>query len=193
MRTRATKQASQPRTATIGGTCASRCGLVIDGQQECAWRDVDPEAARVERRIAEEVSSRHGVDVRAGGSVDAQLAAAERADEQAQDAEQRQQQAETPEEATEAARDVEYHQVERDGAAAGAEVPWDSAERREATARELETRIGDPQAVDARMRSDVSQAKPATQATQEKRVRGTKTSPNGHRTARQQQRPELSR
>lgn len=47
----------------------------------------------------------------------------------------------------------------------GPTVAWDSAGRREVTARELAERVKDPEAVEAVMRADVAQAKPAADAT----------------------------
>lgn len=63
-------------------------------------------------------------------------------------------------EAAEAGRDAAQHQAAARDAEAGSDAAWDSPERREATARELSAKVDDPQAVDARMRSDVSQGSP---------------------------------
>lgn len=51
---------------------------------------------------------------------------------------------------------------------------YDSAERRQKSARDLESRGGDGQTVATRMRAAVSQAKPATEAVKSQRVKTTK-------------------
>lgn len=129
-----------------------------------AWADVDPEAEKARRRMVDEISQRYGVDLTTtpveemGPELEAAaarlehqasmnmvessalLSAAERADQSGE---------------TEASNEME-------GQSAGA---WDSAERRSATAAELHAAINDPEAVEARMKADVAQGAPATEAT----------------------------
>lgn len=59
---------------------------------------------------------------------------------------------------------AETHQAHADSARADARPLYDSAERRQATAADLESKGISPEAVNAKMRADVSQAKPATEA-----------------------------
>lgn len=60
---------------------------------------------------------------------------------------------------------AEREQAHADGTHAGAAPEYDSAERREATAADLEARGIDGDVAATRMRSDVSQGRPATAAT----------------------------
>jgi hypothetical protein len=66
-------------------------------------------------------------------------------------------------------------------------IEYDSAERREGTARELEAAGLDRELVATKMRADVSQAKPATEAVTTTRTgRAAKARTTGVRTARAQ-------
>lgn len=77
--------------------------------------------------------------------------------------------------------------ADRDGLDSKADVAWDSAERREATARDLEQRLDDPRAVEARIRADSYQGKPATEATR-KPAKSAKARPTrGQGAGRQRQ------
>lgn len=51
-------------------------------------------------------------------------------------------------------------------AALGSEA-WDSGERRQATAQDLHARVGHAEAVEAAMRADVAQGRPAEKATRD--------------------------
>jgi hypothetical protein len=64
-----------------------------------------------------------------------------------------------------------------------------SAERRETTARDLHDRIGDPQAVEAKIRADASQAKPATEATRGAGARAPKARMSRGRGPQRRQQP----
>lgn len=75
--------------------------------------------------------------------------------------------------------------ADRDGLDEKAEVAWDSAERREATAQDLGRKVDDAQAVDARMRADAAQGRPATEATR-KPSKATKARPSRGRGAGRQ-------
>lgn len=68
-------------------------------------------------------------------------------------------------EARVASVDAEQHQRSADNARGEAASRYDSAERREATAAELAARGLDSDTIDTRMRADVSQARPAVEAT----------------------------
>lgn len=161
-----------------------------------SWAQDDPEAARAEERMREELSTRYGIDVdNTHADPNAVREAIERAaqsPEQSAAEKQRAaaEQAEAARLLTEADRadhdadrsraagdsEAEHHerqdqqseaemrQAQADAARAAAQPLYDSAERREATAADLETKGVSPEAVSARMRSDVSQAQPATQA-----------------------------
>ena len=60
---------------------------------------------------------------------------------------------------------AEQRQAQADAARDAAQPLYDSSERRDATAADLEAKGMSPEAVSAKMRADVSQAKPATEAT----------------------------
>lgn len=84
------------------------------------------------------------------------------------------------------------HEKRADAARSEAQPRYDSAERRAATAHALEQQGIGHEAVAAKMRADVSQAKPATEAVKAKPGRSAKARPN--RTRRTQaQRTELGR
>lgn len=223
---------------------AGRDDIATAYQNAVAWRGIDPEAARVERRIADEAETRHGVDVsqlvgsqgaratatspmtdldevlfessefvneamsyktttkgRAlelierldpealrrhpevsgckGKDHDVDTALAAKAPDLFSPAELATIQEASPDSAVAEAVDVadattllqaadraDHAGVEDQvGTSAAEKNAWDSPERREATVRELSATVGDAQAVDAKMRADVSQAKPATEAT----------------------------
>lgn len=96
------------------------------------------------------------------------VAEAETADRLAEESRQRaREQEQGPgdvEEARVASVDAEQHERSADDARSKAAPRYDSAERREATAAELTARGLNSETVDTRMRADVSQAKPATEA-----------------------------
>jgi len=89
---------------------------------------------------------------------------ADRADRAAEESRTAAQHEPDPEERQEARVQAETHQAHADSARADARPLYDSAERRQATAADLESKGISPEAVGAKMRADVSQAKPATEA-----------------------------
>lgn len=89
---------------------------------------------------------------------------ADRADSAAEESRTAAQHEPDPEERQEARVQAETHQAHADSARADARPLYDSAERRQATAADLESKGISPEAVGAKMRADVSQAKPATEA-----------------------------
>jgi hypothetical protein len=89
---------------------------------------------------------------------------ADRADSAAEELRTAAQHEPDPEERQEARVQAERHQAHADSARADARPLYDSAERRQATAADLESKGISPEAVGAKMRADVSQAKPATEA-----------------------------
>lgn len=132
-----------------------------------AWSNEDPEAARAEARITQEIGDRYGItpeELHTAAEAERTRAAKDRAE-----AQQLMQQADQQDRATDQAQ-------EGDGSAgpasdrSGSDVEhdanafYDSAERREATAGDLESQGIDPEAVKTRMRADISQASPATDA-----------------------------
>ena len=158
-----------------------------------AWSQDDPEAARAEERIREELRSRYGVDaaetgadaaaVRAAAEQERAQADAERhrsaaenaeaqqlltqADQQDRLAEEARAAAEyepDPQERSRAQAEAEERTTAADAAREDAAAAYDSSERRASTAAELEGKGIDHEVVATRMRADVSQAKPATAA-----------------------------
>lgn len=196
-----------------------------------AWAQDDPEAARAEQRVRDEVRSRYGIDVDdAGGdpeavrqrirleldradrdranseagrtraaaeNVEAQqlLAQANQEDQRAQEARAAAEHAPDPEGRDRAAAEAEQRETTGDRARQDGRTLYDSAERREGTARELEAQGIDRETVATRMRADVSQAKPATEAVGAGAAgRSPKARKTRGRAAQQQvQRPGLGR
>lgn len=162
-----------------------------------AWTNDDPEAARAETRMRDELRTRYGVDVdntnadpaavreaverseqfRGQSDTERQRAAAEeaeaarllseadRSDNAAERARGEAENEPDPEQRQEAREQAESHQGQADAARADAKPLYDSADRRQATAADLESKGVSSEAVSAKMRADVSQAKPATEAT----------------------------
>lgn len=161
-----------------------------------AWSKEDPEAARAESRMREELRARFGVDVanvradpaalreaveraahdRAQSDAERARAAAEEAEAERvmqhsdrNDARAEQERAAAEHEPDPADREraaTEMEQRARTAAAAredGKDL-YDSAERRSSTASDLEARGIDHDLVETRVRADVSQARPATDA-----------------------------
>jgi len=89
---------------------------------------------------------------------------ADRADSAAEESRTAAQHEPDPEARQEALVQAKTHQAHADSARADARPLYDSAERRQATAADLESKGISPEAVNAKMRADVSQAKPATEA-----------------------------
>ena len=158
-----------------------------------AWSQDDPEAARAEERMREELRSLFGVDaaetgadaaaVRAAAEQERAQADAERhrsaaenveaqqlltqADQQDRLAEEARAAAEyepDPQERSRAQAEAEERTIAADAAREDAAAAYDSSERRASTAAELEGKGIDQEVVATRMRADVSQAKPATAA-----------------------------
>lgn len=143
-----------------------------------AWSASDPEAARAEQRIREEVRARYGVEVPAGGDPAGVAEAMDRA-ERARNAaegergEEQRDQAEAVGLMARADAVDQQAEAERrehpDGPAVAEELraqgalAYDSAERRAAMAEGLD-HIENRAAVDARVRADVAQGRPAAHA-----------------------------
>lgn len=172
-----------------------------------AWARDDPEAAKAEQHMNDQLRSRYGVDV-ASTNVDPATvrAAMERAEQdraratgertdaatdlaEAQlllnQANQLDQQSENARQAAEhepdpsvraaALADADGHEVDAEATQDTGRAVYDSAERREASARDLKKHGVGEKAVAAKMYADVSQAKPATEAVQsDGRIRGSK-------------------
>lgn len=162
-------------------TSASRDQIVGAFQTARAWSQVDPEAVRAEQRIVDEVRDRFGVGVertmdprdvataieaaeRAGAAAAQERAAAgdDRAEAigllAAADAVDRAAEAQAVKGESPAAEQERADEL-RDGA----EMAYDSAERRQAFAESLD-QVENRVAVDARVRSDVAQGRPAAEA-----------------------------
>ncbi|MBW9207965.1 hypothetical protein KV097_18660 [Mumia sp. zg.B17] len=142
-----------------------------------AWANDDPEAGRAEQHMRDQLRSRYGVDVNntqadpaavsaaveraqrdlAGASDERNRSSAEIAEAQRLMAEANREERRNEHEAM---TDADAGDSER----GAAEMKYDSAERRERTARDLEAKGIDGEAVATKMRADVSQAHPATAA-----------------------------
>lgn len=191
---------------------AERIGAAY--QSARAWSSEDAEAARAAAHMRDEISRRYGVDV---DGQDAQQVRDRIAEREAQT----RQQAERAEaamhitEATAAEVEEQRHreaaefepdladraaaheraqqEADRAGSAqAAAEVSYDSAERREADAARLRSQGIDERSVDARMRADVSQGRPAHEAVEHARRAPKKAAARGT-SQPQRQRSGLSR
>lgn len=191
-----------------------------------AWARDDPDAAKAEHHINDELRRRYGIEV-TNTNVDpaAVRAAMERAEQdRARSAAERSDAATDLAEAqlllnqanvldrhAENARQAAEHEpdpdvraaalAEPDGRGVGADARqdtghavYDSAERRDASARDLEEHGVEQKAVAAKMYADVSQAKPATEAAVQGhgRIRGVKARRSRSRNA-QVQRPGAER
>ncbi|BDZ44063.1 hypothetical protein GCM10025865_33620 (plasmid) [Paraoerskovia sediminicola] len=150
-----------------------------------AWANEDPEAAKAEQRMREELRARHGIDANnAGGDPAAVQEAVDRArrdkdraealqlasfanaaDRSAEQAATKAESSADPALVDAASADVDAHREQAAAARHEAAVAYDSAERREETASTLESHGVAPEIVATRMRADVDQAKPATEAT----------------------------
>lgn len=188
-----------------------------------AWKDVDPEAMRAEQRIVDQVRTRYGVDIgqgtdsatvteavergeqaratsdeeRAEGRGDrseaaALMAQADGIDQAADDQVRDQTEADETDLEGRVAAEGEHERADEGREDAG--HFYDSAERREAMARGLD-HVENKAAVDARVLSDVAQARPATEAVASGPGKSPKarTSRGGAQTTRTAQRPGLSR
>lgn len=156
----------------------------------------DPQAVReaVERaeqmrQQSEAQQQRAAADEAEAARLMAEADRAERAADQHRDAAQHEP---DPADRAQAREQAEQHQAHADAARENAKPLYDSAERREATARDLEGKGIDQEAVATKMRADVSQAKPATEATKAAAARAPKARKNRGRGA-QVQRTGLQR
>lgn len=161
-----------------------------------AWSREDPEAARAEDRMRDELRTRYDVDVepsgtdpvivqaamrraehdRAQGAAERSRSAAEKAEAlrllgRAEQEDERAEQTRTaveheadPANRAQAVAEAEQREATAASAHADRRNLYDSAERRERTVRELEATDASREVIAARMRADVSQAKPAAEA-----------------------------
>lgn len=163
-----------------------------------AWSQEDPEAVRAAQRMNDELRTRYGVDVnstnadpaavraaidraeqgRAQADAERTRAASENAEAQrlVAQANQEDQRAAGARAAAEyepawALAEAEQREAIADRAREDGRTMYDSSERREGTARDLESRGISEETVATRMRADVSQAEPATEALQAKQRR----------------------
>jgi hypothetical protein len=117
------------------------------------WRDLDPEAARAEQRIRDEVRDRYGVHIDDAGAdpqaVRADLIREERRRRTAKE--------------LEAAALVNWTETSTQ-LTSGPKFEYDSPERRDATEQALLKRGVAVETAETRMRADISQAKPAAEA-----------------------------
>lgn len=168
-------------------------------QTATAWSAEDPEAARAQLRIGQELEARYGItpeQLRADVRAQRHRAATERAEAQRLMA-----QADRDERAaTDGCLPAEQSSQDRQRESVGAEARgtsqyfYDSAERRASMADDLKASGIAPDVVDARTRADASQAYPATQAVVKDTKRRTpKARKNRGRSSHQAQRAGLGR
>lgn len=150
-----------------------------------AWAQVDDVAQAAQQRLRDLVVQEYGFDPEAAGNeLDTALLTAEASREERKRDEN---QAEATgllaaaQVADQAAPDT------ADALAADAGMMWDSAERRDVTARDLRSRVSDAQAVDAVMLSDTAQAVPAADAVMVKRGREKRPAGRGLSGRKQQE------
>lgn len=151
----------------------------------------EPGAVRAAVARAEEDRARGTGERAAAGSdlAEAQvlLTQAGQLDRRAEEARQAAEHEADPNERAEASAQAAGHEVAGERARGAGEALYDSAERRDATARELESRGLGGDVVAAKMYADVSQAKPATEAgTEVGAGRSTKAPKTRGRTAQVQ-------
>ena len=169
-----------------------------------AWRDEEPEAARAEQRIIDELRTRHGINP---DELRSQVAAADaqRAQQQSQ-AEKRDRaeasalmaEATAEEDRAQSSREdrpdvAAEHEQRADSAHEEASTKYDSAERRASTAADLETQGHDHETVARQMRADVSQGAPATEATNGSRTPRARKGRGRSATSRPRERGGLAR
>lgn len=181
---------------------AARTQDVVQAYQTArAWAEFDPEVARAEQRIVQELRDRYGLtaatdpgsvrtaidraEVERAQSRGEQLeaaslmTAADAADRRAQEAaEQAELAAVTGDQVTTAQNESDREYENANDAVTAGSAAYDSAERREALAEHLEGTVDNQAAVEARVRADTSQGKPATEATR----RTAAKSPKARRT-----------
>jgi len=130
-----------------------------------AWATDDPEAGRAEQRIRNELRTRYGIDVdHAGANPAAVRHAVEQAEHEHPAPGHHDRVAENAE-----AQLLMTHAGNEDRRPAGPDAEtepprYDSAERRAATAHDLQAQGIDPHAIATRMHADTSHATPATEA-----------------------------
>lgn len=158
-----------------------------------AWTKEDPEAARAEQRITQEIRDRYGIspeDLHNTAEAQRDRAAKDRAD-----AQQLMQQADQQDREADTAREADSTQVKPDGQDTQREAGmlYDSAERREQTAHEMEAAELAPETIDTRMRADVSQGSPATHAVKDPNSRSPKARRTRGNGSQNKQRTGLSK
>lgn len=120
------------------------------------------------------------------------LTEADRADSAAEQARTTAARDRDPEESQRAHVQAKRHQAHGDSTRGDAQRVYDSASRRQATAADLESKGISPEAIGAKLRADVSQARPAKEATKVAQNTPPKAR-RGHGRAVQAQRSETSR
>lgn len=161
----------------------------------------DPEAVRQRIRLELDRAERDRAsgDAERGRSAaehaEAQrlLAQANREDQRADEARATAKHEPDPEERARAAAEAEQRAATADRAREDGRTLYDSAERREGTARDLEAKGINREVVATRMRADVSQARPATEAVKSTRGKSPKARRSRGSRGAQIQRTSLSR
>lgn len=131
--------------------------------------NADPAAVREAVERAEQGRGQSDSERQRAGAEEVEaarlLSEADRADNAADKSREQAEHEPDLEQRQEAREQAESHQSQSDAARADAKPLYDSADRRQATAADLESKGVSAEAVSAKMRADVSQAKPATEAT----------------------------
>lgn len=142
----------------------------------------DPQAVREAVERAEALRQQADAQQQRSAAEEAEaarlMAEADRADRAAEHHRDAAEHEPDPEQRAEAREQADQHQAHADAARADAQPLYDSAERREATARDLESKGIDREVVATKMQADVSQAKPATEATKATSARAPKARKN---------------
>jgi len=166
---------------------ASREDVVATWQLAHTWRE-DPAAARAIERMREEVKTRYGADVGTGSDgrqVDGLLQQASadhyRSNEERNRAQQEQAEAHrivAQADRADQAQDGIVPASEPERLEAQAEVTYDSAERRQQRADELERAGVDKETAVGVVRADVGQGRPATDAVRRSSAKGPRARVN---------------
>lgn len=169
----------------ISDELKSRYGVDVDALEP----NTSALSAAVEQaeaaRVATDAERRREAEQRAEAVILTQNAdAADRAAQQAREAAEFEA---DPVERAEARQEAERHEARAMKLREQAEPQWDTADRRAATAHELEQKGLDSETIATRMRADVSQGQPATEATRSTPGRTVKARrPRGQGAGRQQ-------
>lgn len=162
-----------------------------------AWTQEDPEAVRAAVERAEQERAQADAERTRAASENAEaqrlVAQANQEDQRTAEARAAAEYEPDPDERARALAEAEQREAVADRAREDGRTMYDSSERREGTARDLESRGISEETVATRMRADVSQAKPATEAVKADRGKSPKARKTRGSRGAQIQRTGLSR